>query len=62
MSDTDTAKQHINIAGGRGRPVGTTRKTPDELVHNPKDCIKQMVLQESRIQMRTEKVILFREL
>ncbi len=34
MSDTDTAKRHKNIAGGRGRPVGTTRKTPDELVQN----------------------------
>jgi hypothetical protein len=34
MSDTDTAKQHINIAGGMGRPVGPTRKTLDELVQN----------------------------
>ena len=31
MSDPDTAKQHINVAGGRGRPVGPTRKTLDEL-------------------------------
>ena len=34
MSDTETAQQQINIAGRRGRPVGTTRKTPDELVQN----------------------------
>ena len=34
MSDTETAQQQINIAGRRGRPVGTTKKTPEELVQN----------------------------
>ena len=38
MSDTDTAKQNINIAGGRGRPVGQTRKTYDELVQNRRNA------------------------
>jgi hypothetical protein len=38
MSDTETAQQQINIAGRRGRPVGTTRKTPAELVQNQRDA------------------------
>ena len=38
MSDPDTAKQHINVAGGRGRPVGPTRKTLDELVQNRRNA------------------------
>ena len=38
MSDPDTAKQHMNVAGGRGRPVGPTRKTLDELVQNRRNA------------------------
>ena len=38
MSDTETAQQQINIAVVRGRPIGTTKKTPEELVQNQRDA------------------------
>ena len=34
MSDTETAQQQITVAVVRGRPIGTTRKNPEELVQN----------------------------
>ena len=56
MSDTETAQQQINIAGRTGRPVGTTRKTPDELVQNQRDASSKWYYNNHKYRCEQKKI------